>query len=110
MKVPLPRGHCIHESSIVLRVSGVPSVVTTFPPYLLKTWNLNKNLSTLNLKWKPLKWNSICSELTAPKGPGAHRDARRSGFPLAYKVSSRSWGSTAPISSADLGDPGIRKL
>ena len=50
-----PRGHFIHESSIVRRVSAVPSVVTTFPQYLLKTWNLNKHSSTLNLTWKPFK-------------------------------------------------------
>ena len=38
-------------------VSGVPRVVTTFPPYILKAWNLNQNLPTLNLNWKPLQWN-----------------------------------------------------
>ena len=42
-----PSCHFIHDSSTVLRVSGVPGVVTTFPPYLLKTWNFNKNFSSL---------------------------------------------------------------
>ena len=63
-----PRDHCIHESSMVLGVSGVPSLVTTFPPYILKTRNLKKNLSTLNLTWKPLNWNSAAPKILVLTG------------------------------------------
>ena len=101
---------------MVLRISAVHSVVTTFPPYLFKIWNLNKNLSTLNLTWKSLMWNSNCSELTATKGSGAHRDhggptdCRRPGVSRGYQVSWRSWGPTAPRNFAAPGGPGIMKL
>ena len=108
-----PRANCIHGSSMVLRVSGVPSIVATFPLYLLKTWSVNKNLSTLNLTWNLETGILIAVKLLRPRVlvlTGTTEVSGIPGVPREYQVSWGTWSFTAPTSSADPRDPGITKL